>query len=48
MKIHQHNAGYMTKMTAMPIYDKKQHFKHLLSKNHWTDFDDSLYEASET
>ena len=22
MKIHQHNAGHMTKMTAMPIYSK--------------------------
>ena len=22
MKIHQHNAGHMTKMTAMPIYGK--------------------------
>ena len=22
MKLHQHNAGHMTKMTAMPIYSK--------------------------
>ena len=22
MKIHQHNAGHMTKMAAMPIYGK--------------------------
>ena len=22
MKIHQHNSGHMTKMAAMPIYDK--------------------------
>ena len=47
MKKHQHNAGHMTKMTAMPIYDKT-HFKNLLSRNHWADFDETLYEASET
>ena len=46
MKIHQHNAGHMTKMAAMPIYGK--HFKYLLSRNHWADFDETLYEASET
>ena len=23
MKMHQHNAGHMTKMAAMPIYGKK-------------------------
>ena len=46
MKIYQHFAGHMTKMAAMPIYGKN--FKNLLSRNHWTDFDDTLYEASET
>ena len=45
MKSHQHNAGHMTKMAAMPIYGKKL-FKNLLSRNHWADFDESLYEAS--
>ena len=43
MKIHQHNAGHMTKMAAMP-----NSLKNLLSRNHWTDFDETLYEASET
>ena len=27
MKIHQDNAGHMTKMAAMPIYMEKKHFK---------------------
>ena len=27
MKIHQHNAGHMTKMAAMPIYGKKKTLK---------------------
>ena len=47
MKIHQHNADHITKMAAMPIYGKK-HFKNLLSRSHWADFDETLYEASET
>ena len=47
MKIHQHNAGHITKKATMPIYGKK-HFKNLLSRNHWADFDETLYEASET
>ena len=42
MKIHQQNAGHMTKMAAMPIYGK------ITLNNHWTDFDETLYEASET
>ena len=43
MKIYQHFAGHMTKMAVMPI------FGNLLSrKNHWADFDETLYEASET
>ena len=46
MKIHQHNAGHITKMAAMPIYGKKN-FKNL-SWNHWADFNETLYEASET
>ena len=45
MKIHQDNAGHMTKI-AMPIYGKT--LKNLLSRNHWADFDETLYEASET
>ena len=46
MKIHQHNAGHMTKMAAMPIYVKR--LKHLLSRNHWADSDESFNFASET
>ena len=46
MKIHQHNAGHMTKMAAVPIYGKTLY--NLLSRNHWTDFGETLYEASET
>ena len=33
MKIHQHFAGHMTKMAAMPIYGKN-HFKTLLFRNY--------------
>ena len=43
MKIHQPNAGHMTKMAAMPIYGKNP-----LSRNHWADFDETLYKVSET
>ena len=49
MKIYQHFAGHVTKMAkmaSMPIYGK--HFKNLLSRNHWADFDETLHEASET
>ena len=46
MKIHQDSAGHMTKMASMLIYGK--HFKKLLSRNHWADFDETMYEASET
>ena len=46
MKVYQHFAGHMTKMADMLIYGK--HFKNLLSRNHWVDFDETLYEASET
>ena len=45
MKIHQHSAGHINKMAAMPYMVK--HFKNLLSINHWADFDETLYEASE-
>ena len=44
MKIHQDNAGHM--MAAMPIFGK--HFKNLISRIYWADFDETLYEASET
>ena len=47
MKFHQHFAGHMTKMAAMPIYGKST-FENLLSRNHWADFDETLYEVSET
>ena len=43
MKNHQHNVGHMTMMAVMPIYGKKL----LLFRNHWADFDENLYEASE-
>ena len=46
MKIHQHNAGHMTKMAAMLIHGK--HILKNLSMNHWSDCDETLYEASET
>ena len=45
MKIRQHFASHMTKMAAMPKYGKT--LKNLLSRNHWVDFDEALYEASE-
>ena len=47
MKICQHNASQLTKMAAMPIYMVK-HFKNLLSRDNWADFDESLYEPPET
>ena len=43
MKIHQHNADYMTKMAVVKTLKKN-----LLSKNHWADFGETLDEASET
>ena len=45
MKIHQYNAGHITKMAVMPKYGK--HFENLLSRNRWADFDETLYETSE-
>ena len=44
MKIYQHNAGHMTKMATMPIYGTALEN---LSMNHWADFGETLYEASE-
>ena len=44
---HQDNAGHMTKMAVMPIYGKYT-LNHLLSRNYWADFDETLYEASKT
>ena len=35
----------MTKMAAMPIYDKKKTFKNLLIQNRWTDFNETWYEV---
>ena len=46
MKICLHFAGHMNKMAVMPIYGKN--FKNLLSRNHLADFDETLFEASET
>ena len=46
MKIHQHTVGHMTKMATLLIYGK--HFKNLFSRNHWADFDETLYEESDT
>ena len=46
MKIHQDNAGHMTKVIAMPIYGKNT--KNLLSRNYWADSHETLYEASES
>ena len=46
MKIHQHNAGDMTKIAAMSIYGKTLY--NLLSRKHWADFGETLYEASDT
>ena len=43
MKIHQHFAGHITKMAALRIYGKNP-----VSRNHLADFDETLYEASET
>ena len=46
MKIHQHNAGHMTKMAAMPIYGKNT--LKILFPGTNTDYDETLYEVSET
>ena len=43
MKIHQHNAGHLTKMAAMAISGKTLY--NLLSRNQWADFDESMYKA---
>ena len=40
MKIHQHFAGHITKMAAMPIYGKNP--LKPLSRNHLADFDETL------
>ena len=45
-EIHQDYVGHITKIAAMSI-SGKQHFKNLFFKNHWADFDENLYEASE-
>ena len=41
MKIHQYNAGHMTKMVAMPIYGKCT--LNLLSRNLWAEFDETFF-----
>ena len=46
LKIHQHFAGHMPKMAAIPIYGKNTLKINLLFRNHWADFDEALYEAS--
>ena len=45
MKIHQLNAGHVTKMAAMPTSGKNTLQK---TMDHWADFDETLYEASDT
>ena len=45
MKLRQKFARHMTNMAAMPKYGKT--LLKLLSRNHWVDFDETLYEASE-
>ena len=45
MKIHQHNAGHMTKIAAMPIYGKNTQKSSF--QNHWAGFDETFYEASD-
>ena len=45
MKIHQYNAGHMTKMAAMSTYGKNT-LKIFFPAT--TDFDEILYEESET
>ena len=44
MKIYYYDAGYMTKMAAMPIYIKKP-LKNLLLGNQQTDFHKTWYVA---
>ena len=44
MEIHQHNAGHMT---CLYMYMVKTLYN-LLSRTHWADFGETLYEASET
>ena len=39
------NLIELMKMAAMPIYGKKKHFKNLLFRSHWIDFNETLYEA---
>ena len=46
MKIHQDNACHITKMAAMSVYGKNT--QNIISRNHWADFYETLYEASET
>ena len=47
MKIHQHFAGHMTKMAAMPIYGKNTLNIFFLGTTGQI-FDEALYEALET
>ena len=46
MKINQHNAGHLSKMSVMLIYGKP--LKNLLSRNNWADFDEILFEPLDT
>ena len=43
MKIYLHDAGHMTKMTAIPIYGKN-HSK-IFFRNQWADFLETWYVA---
>ena len=46
MKICKRDAGHMTKMAAMPIYDRN--LKNLLLQNRQADFHETWYVASGT
>ena len=49
MKINEHDAGHMTKMAAIPLFDKKKKTpQNPLLRNRWTDFHETWYVASET
>ena len=46
MKNHKQDAGHMTKMAAMLIYNIT--LKNLLSMNQWAEFDSTWFDALET
>ena len=42
--MHLHDAGHMNKMAAIPVYGKNP-LKNLLSRNQWTNSDETWYVA---